>query len=309
MTLDTRLAHLPRRAAINVDIDALHLYYRIHGLPAPAAEDAVWDRGVPRFAELFDALGVKATFFVVARDLETHPRARDMAEALNRAGHELASHSYSHPYDLVRLHDRALAAELDQASDLLAAIRGRPVAGFRAPGYTITPRLFAALSARGYRYDSSLFPCPPYYLAKLGVLALMALSGRRSESIVGPPGVMWERRLPHRRPEGDGRLWCFPVTVLPLTRFPVIGTSLLALGDRGWDLIRGQVLAQPFVNLELHGIDLCDLALDGIDPVMRRQPDLRLPLGRKLPLLRRIFGELAQSHTVATLEQHAQEAA
>ncbi len=302
------MAETPRRAAINVDIDALHLYYRIHGLPAPAAGDAVWTRGVPRFAELFAELGVQATFFVVARDLEDDRTARDMAESLARAGHELASHSFSHPYDLVRLHDRALAAEIDQASEVLAAVRGRPVAGFRAPGYTITPRVLTALADRGYRYDSSLFPCPPYYLAKLGVLAWMALRGRRSESIVGPPQVMWADRLPHRRPEGGGQLMAYPVTVLPGTRFPVIGTSLLALGARGWDLLRGQVLRLPFINLELHGIDLCDLVLDGIDPALRRQPDLRVPLGRKLPLLRRIFREIADSHHVATLEQHAAEA-
>ncbi len=294
-----------RRAAINVDIDALHLYYRIHGLAAGGVEDAVWSRGVPRFAELFDALGVRATFFVVARDLEDNRAARDMAESLVKAGHELASHSLTHPYDLVRLSDAALADELDGAAAILGQVRGRPIAGFRAPGYTMTPRVFEALGRRGYTYDSSLFPCPPYYLAKLGVLALMALRGRRSESIVGPPGVMWADRLPHRRPEGP--LVEFPVTVLPVTRFPVIGTSLLALGERGWDLIRGAVLKLPFVNLELHGIDLCDLTQDHIDPVLRRQPDLKVPLARKRPLLTRIFRELRDSHGIATLEQLATE--
>jgi hypothetical protein len=298
-----------RRAAINVDIDALHLYYRIHGLSAEGVEDAVWSRGVPRFAELFDALGVRATFFVVARDLETSQSARDMAESLVRAGHELASHSLTHPYDLVRLHDKALAAELDGAAAILGDVRGRPVAGFRAPGYTMTPRVLEALSRRGYLYDSSIFPCPPYYLAKLGVLALMALRGRRSESIVGPPQAMWADRLPHRRLEGTGRLMEFPITVLPLTRFPVIGTSLLALGERGWDLIRQQVLGLPFVNLELHGIDLCDLEQDRISPALRRQPDLRVPLARKQPLLARIFRELRDSHGVSTLEQLASEPA
>ena len=43
-----------RAAAVNVDVDSLYLYYRIHGLDDAHAADAVWERGVARFAELFD---------------------------------------------------------------------------------------------------------------------------------------------------------------------------------------------------------------------------------------------------------------
>lgn len=288
-----------RRAAINVDVDSLYLYYRIHGLPEHQATDVVWRRGVARFAELFDRLGVSATFFVVARDLEDSRTARDMAEQLVKAGHEIGSHSHTHPYDLVRLHDRALEVELATSHGILSEVRGSPVAGFRAPGYTMTPRVLRALVSAGYRYDSSIFPCPPYYLAKLGVLALMALQGRRSHSIIGPPQVMWEKRLPHARPEGIHE---FPVTVLPGIRFPVIGTSLLTLGERGYDLIRPLLMRVPFVNLELHGIDLCDLTSDGIDPVLLKQPDLRVPLAKKLALFERVFTDLRDSHGVDTLE-------
>lgn len=39
-------------AAINVDIDSLHLDYRIHGLDETRATNAVWERGVARFAVL-----------------------------------------------------------------------------------------------------------------------------------------------------------------------------------------------------------------------------------------------------------------
>ena len=288
-----------KRAAINVDVDSLYLYYRIHGLPEHQATDVVWQRGVTRFAELFAKLGISATFFVVARDLEDSRAARDIAESLVAAGHELGSHSHTHPYDLVRLHDRALATELASSHAVLSDVRGSPVAGFRAPGYTMTPRVLKALVTRGYRYDSSIFPCPPYYLAKLGVLAMMALRGHRSHSIIGPPQVMWEKRLPHRRPEGIEE---FPVTVLPGIRFPVIGTSLLTLGQRGYDLIRPLLKRVPFVNLELHGIDLCDLETDGIDKVLLKQPDLRVPLAEKLALFQRVFTDLRDDFGVDTLE-------
>lgn len=293
--------HTIRAAAINVDIDSLHLYYRIHGLDEASATNAVWERGVVRFAELFAELGVKATFFVVASDLERWPEARRIASQLVAAGHELGSHSLTHPYDLVRQHDKAISHELSESHRILSAVRGSPVAGFRAPGYTMTPHVFGLLEQSGYTYDSSIFPCPPYYLAKLAVLAKMALTGKRSESIVGPPSVMWEDRLPSRK----GGLVELPVTVLPGIRFPVIGTSLLMLKNLGFRAIRPMLRQVPFVNLELHGIDLCDLEADKIDKALLKQPDLRVPLSDKLALFRQVFSELRDDWGVDTLENLA----
>jgi len=290
-----------RAAAINVDVDSLHLYYRIHGLDPSRATNVVWERGVRRFAELFDELGVRATFFVVASDLERWPVARGIAEDLVRAGHELASHSYSHPYDLTRWHDRAVADELSRSHALLSEVRGAPIAGFRAPGYTMTERVLELLADHGYRYDSSTFPCPPYYLAKLAVLASMRVRGRRSESIVGDPRIMWAERLPHRR----AGLVELPITVLPGLRFPFIGTSLLLLGERGYSVVKPWLARVPFVNLELHGIDLCDLHEDGIDPVLLKQPDLRVPLAVKRRLFARVFADLRDGWGVDTLESLA----
>lgn len=290
-----------RAAAINVDIDSLHLYYRIHGLDEASATNAVWERGVVRFAELFDELGISATFFVVASDLERWPAAAAIAKDLVRAGHELASHSLTHPYDLVRQHDKALRAELEESRDILSEVRGTPVTGFRAPGYTMTPRVLTLLREAGYSYDSSIFPSPPYYLAKLAVLASMALRGKKSHSIVGPPSVMWEGRMPSTR---DGIIE-LPVTVLPVVRAPFIGTTVLMMKQRGYRLLRPILANIPFVNLELHGIDLCDLELDGIDPVLLKQPDLRVPVAEKLAILREVFTDLRDRWGVDTLERLA----
>ncbi len=290
-----------RAAAINVDVDSLHLYYRIHGLDEARATNAVWERGVVRFAELFAELGVQATFFVVASDLERWPAARAIAADLVAAGHELASHSLTHPYDLVRQHDRFVEDELATSRAILSEVRGRPVTGFRAPGYTMTPRVLAMLAAAGYTYDSSIFPSPPYYLAKLAVLGQMALTGKKSHSIVGPPSVMWDSRLPSRR-HGLVEL---PVTVLPIVRAPFIGTSLLMMRRRGYHLVRRVLRTIPFINLELHGIDLCDLEQDGIDRALLKQPDLRVPLADKLALFREVFADLRDGWGVATLEDLA----
>jgi hypothetical protein len=290
-----------RAAAVNVDVDSLYLYYGLHGLTGDDANNAVWQRGVRRFAELFDELDVKATFFIVASDLERWPEARQIAEALASAGHELASHTWSHPYDLTRQSPEQIREELDRSFELLSEVAERPITGFRAPGYTISEPVYEALRQRGYAYDSSLFPCPPYYLAKAAVMASMRLRGRRSDAILDHPSIMWQRRQPHWR----SGLRELPITVLPGLRAPLIGTSLLMMGRGGYRIIRPWVRTTRFVNLEFHGIDLCDLEADGIDPVLLKQPDLRVPLATKLDLFREVIGDLRDGWGIDTLEHLA----
>jgi hypothetical protein len=290
-----------RAAAVNVDVDSLYLYYGLHGLETDDSNNAVWTRGVRRFAELFEELDVKATFFIVASDLERWPEARQIAGELAAAGHELASHTWSHPYDLTRQSPEAIATEIDRSHELLSDVAGRPITGFRAPGYTISEPVYEALASRGYGYDSSLFPCPPYYLAKAAVMGAMRLRGLRSDAILDHPSIMWQKRQPHWR----SGLREVPITVLPGLRAPFIGTSLLMMGRRGYRAIRPWVRSTRFVNLEFHGIDLCDLEADGIDPVLLKQPDLRVPLAAKLALFREVITDLRDGWGIDTLERLA----
>lgn len=290
-----------RAAAVNVDVDSLVHYHRIHGLDPARATEAAWERGVPRFLDLFRDLGVKATFFVIAEDVVRSPAARSVCGELAALGHEVASHSFSHPYDLTRLPDAALHAELDRAREILSEVRGREVTGFRAPGYTLTDRLVDVLRQRGYAYDSSLFPCPPYYLAKAAVMGWMRLTGRRSASILDRPSILWAERSPHLR----RGLLEVPVTVLPALRLPYIGTSLLA-GGRAFEAISGPLLRRlDLVNLECHALDLLDLEADGLDPALRVEPVLRVPLERRTETLRRALTALRDGWGVSTLEDLA----
>ena len=78
-----------------------------------------------------------------------------------------------------------------QAHNVIGAIAQQPPVGFRAPGYDLSERVLDVLMAQGYRYDSSVFPSWPYYVAKAGVMAMMALVGRRSRSVLGDPRVLF----------------------------------------------------------------------------------------------------------------------
>src|SRR3990172_1010730 len=107
-----------------------------------------------RLLALFAEVGVRATFFTVGWVAERHPA---LIRRIAGAGHELASHSWWH--EVIRRHDRrSLAADLHRSRRVLEDLSGRPVRGFRAPGFSITPETawaFDLVVEQGYRYDAS----------------------------------------------------------------------------------------------------------------------------------------------------------
>jgi peptidoglycan/xylan/chitin deacetylase (PgdA/CDA1 family) len=239
----------------------------------------VLERALPRFLELFAQLDVRATFFVIGRDLE-----RDLAgegrgaawlrEAL-KAGHELASHSYAHDYGMIGWPAARIAEDLARADALLRGLGAEP-RGFRAPGYLHDARMLRQVAALGYHYDSSLLPSPAYFAVKQGVLAAMRLAGRRSHSQLGHARSFVGPTTPHLLVESG--LWEFPMSVSPTLRWPLIGTMVLAGPEPARRLAHAQASTLAWLHLELHGIDLLDADEDDLRALSRREVTLRTPM-------------------------------
>lgn len=281
--------------SVSVDLDALACYYRIHALPGgppPDVRFAILRRALPRFGELFAAHGVRATFFVVGQDLQDDPEGRAVLRTLAEAGHELGSHTHTHPYDLTRLGRTRIAEEIDRAHAAITDCSGVPPVGFRSPGYETTSEVIDLLVERGYRYDSSAFPSAPYYLAKAAVMAALRLRGQPSGSLLGSPRVLAAPRGPYRPAaanpyqRGDLPILELPMTVTRWLRLPVIGTSVVVAPAWMRRRLVDAALNEPFFNFELHGIDLADAVADAIpNDLVTRQPDLRKTLAEKYAAL------------------------
>jgi peptidoglycan/xylan/chitin deacetylase (PgdA/CDA1 family) len=302
-----------RTCSVSVDLDPLSCYYGIHGLGAPPRELAhvVLRRGLPRFAELFARRRIRATFFVVGEDAAQDPVGqRQLAQAV-RDGHELGNHSHRHRYDLARLDRPTIDEEIVQAHNIITRIAGVAPVGFRSPGYDLSSRLLQALMAQGYRYDSSLFPSWPYYAAKAGAMAMMALLGRRSRSVLGDPRALWaptEPYRPGRSPfsRGQATLVELPVSVTPGLRVPAFGWSLMLVPTAVRARILESLRARSFLNLELHGIDLVGAEEDGIPAeLVAKQPDLRVSLTQKLRALEATLDRLALDYRFSPLSDVA----
>ena len=303
--------------AISIDLDEIDCYAGIHGLPEPNAEcaHAVYRRAVPRFEALFDNLDVKATFFAIGRDL-VDPTAAEALRRLHAARHEISNHSFSHRYDLSRLPADEIKREIADGMYAIERVTGARPLGFRAPGYLVVDAVFDALHALGARYDSSVFPCPVYYGAKSAALAAIALRRRTSHSIMGDPRVLLAPADPYRvgKPyyqRGKGLIELpIGVTRGPTARLPYIGTTLVLSGERYARWLTHRILGRPLVNLELHGMDLCDAYKDGLQWLRPHQPDLRKKLADKQRALEAAIWTLrGAGYQFVTLAQAAEQLA
>lgn len=86
--------------------------------------------------EVLERHRIPATFFFCGMNVERHP---DVARFVHSCGHEVANHTYSHPW-LLPLPGRRIRAELAQTQQVIEQTTGvrpnlfRPPYGCRAPG-------------------------------------------------------------------------------------------------------------------------------------------------------------------------------
>lgn len=106
-----------------------------HGDPSGGVVALTFDDGpFPIYTTLLldtlDRLHIKATFFLVGEQVEQYPY---FAQAIARAGHEIANHSFHHP-NLAQLTPLAVEDELRSAQEAIATVTGVTPKYFRPPG-------------------------------------------------------------------------------------------------------------------------------------------------------------------------------
>ncbi|UYH55927.1 DUF3473 domain-containing protein [Qipengyuania sp. SS22] len=112
---------------------------------------------VARILDLFDAAGVKATFFTLGWVAE---RNKPAMRAIVERGHELASHGYDHTRVFTFTREE-FAADIAKARAILEDVGGAPVTGYRAPSFSIdarNPWAHEVLAEHRYAYSSSVAP-------------------------------------------------------------------------------------------------------------------------------------------------------
>ncbi len=146
--------------AMTIDVED---YFHVAAL-ADAIPREQWDgmeyraeASTRRLLRLFDETGIKATFFVLGWVAKRSPQ---LVREIQAAGHEIASHGWSHKL-VYNQSPEEFRQETRDSKALLEDLTGRPIEGYRASTYSITQRSLWALDVLcelGFLYDSSIFP-------------------------------------------------------------------------------------------------------------------------------------------------------
>lgn len=228
------------RAVLSVDFESFATTpaYRSASGTVPEPEN-IGPETMERLLGLLESYDADATFFTVGQVAQSHP---DRIRAAADAGHEIASHTQTHPF-LTDLTHQEQREELTESRDVLEEIAGVSVDGFRAPMFDIGDEHFQLLEQTDYRYDSSIVP---------------------SRSIPGWYGGEWSTHRPtpaseivSGAPETVGEL---PLSVMPQLRLPLTGTWIRFFGVR-YTLLGMKLLAREEITpvLYVHPWELVSL--------------------------------------------------
>lgn len=272
-----------------MDVDPVDLHLSGYGYRALPPDPLVYRQAIPRLLRIMERTGIRATFFVVGRDVPAHA---GVIAAIAAAGHEIASHSQTHPMGFGRLSKERMRAELNESKAALEAAGAGEVIGFRAPNFDVSERLVGALAESGYRYDASAYPTPLLLPAR----AVLAFKSR------DPRGVFRMRvwpstleRLPYDWSVNSVTVREYPTTVTPLLRLPFYHTMRYFLplwrfqARLSWFARHGEPLSYP-----LHAVDALGLVEDGVDARLRRHPGMDWGLERKLDMLEASLEAIAE---------------
>lgn len=297
---------------LHVDIDSPATLLRFWKLPESEASNVglFYKTAMRRALDLFADCHASATFFCVGSELRLYPDAAEMVLKAHQTGHEIANHSYSHPFSFSELSPQKVEFEIEKGSEAIHAVVGRKPVGFRAPGYGMSPAVMKSLAKQGYKYDCSVFSSS---LNALLALYYKILSKRADAGRCFDLGYVRLPKLPYystaedcRRPGGasDAPLE-IPMPNSALFGLPFYNNFHLSTGPlyRRLDFAMMRRLVLPYL---FHLIEFCDLS-DGIPPSLRVHPNLRIPAAKKIKQMRNSILFIQKRYTIVRTDKFVEQ--
>jgi len=100
----------------------------------------------PRVLELLAQHDVKATFCLIGEQIQANEKIVHM---MAEAGHEIANHTWTHPYNIARLTQARVELEISKAYQQIADVTGKNPGLFRSPGGVWSKRVLDAVARHG----------------------------------------------------------------------------------------------------------------------------------------------------------------
>tara|TARA_B100001250_G_C19648360_1_gene721468 strand:- start:46 stop:975 length:930 start_codon:yes stop_codon:yes gene_type:complete len=297
--------------SISVDMDPIGHYLKARGY-TPSSKtnlNAVYDDALPRMVEIFDRYDIKATFFIVGKDLKNKEN-RIRIHSLAENGHEIANHTYSHFQNFFELSNKSKQIEIENADKIISDCIGKKVNGFRAPGWGISIDTFEVLEKNSYYYDSSIFPSK--LLSIIAYANYILNKGKLKRSLGSSSRIGSSPKLPYR-PDSN-KLWKkgkasvveIPLTILPYFQFPFLGSTLYLLGTSFFDICFSyfKLFNRPLVY-EFHGLDQVDYHSSIKDKRLLVKPGLGKNIDEKVNLYSHCLSKFSRNYSFKTMHELA----
>lgn len=300
-------------ASLSLDLDNQWAYMKTHGDAGWESFPSYLDMAVPRILAFLKERNLKITFFIVGQDAaleKNHAAIRSIYDA----GHEIANHSFNHEPWLHLYSREEIVEEFEKTETAIESITGTRPAGFRGPGFSLSPTVIDVLGERGYEYDCSTLPT---YVAPLARAFYFLKSPKMSseekeklKKLFGKFSDGFQTLRPHFVETADKSLVEIPVTTFPVVKTPIHATYLLYLSAFSplaakayW---RSAVAACSLTGVQpsllLHPLDF----LSGDDIAeLKFFPGMNIPLDKKLALVNGFLDTYTRSFDVVTMREHA----
>lgn len=153
-------SQIVKKNAMTVDVED---YFQVSAFE-PYITKQQWDtlphrveHNTQRILDIFEASGIKATFFTLGWVAERYP---GLVDRIIKEGHELACHGYNHTRVTEQTPEQ-FREDVSKTKKILEALSGKEVKGYRAASYSIGAKNLWALDVlqeEGFKYSSSIYP-------------------------------------------------------------------------------------------------------------------------------------------------------
>lgn len=281
-----------RKILFHIDVDSplrLLEFYQANGVKYDQSDlEDFYDTAYKRIFAFLDKLAVKASFFVVGKEIEDSVKIQDIVRKAHSLGHEIENHTYSHPFGLAEMNEEDINSEISKCSEVIRSITGRRPVGFRAPGYSINDQVLNILKNKGFRYDSSCFWSVMIPALKYGKRIL--LKGNIKNDGFG----YVDHRLPHDPYEIISGLIELPIPRTKLTGLPFYNNFNLWAPEIYSSAVSKNIKRMALVYL-FHAIEFVDM-YDNIPEELSDHPNIKMPLEVKLARSEKIVRELLKRY-------------
>lgn len=241
-----------KKTSVCINLDTLSLGT---GWKLSPSEDPTYRLVDERLISRIEKAGIKATLFVVGKDLESLENRR-FINKWSQSGHNIGNHSYSHPLNLASLTREEIEIEIEKTDGFIMRVIGRKPRSFNAPGWAMSKEIEQALSKFEYKIDYS-----PFLSWFIYPLLLRQWWSLRKEKIAS---TVWRRRdifyplkLRRKHLSHDKSLAKIPLPTVSPFSIPIWHTGWFIFGERIFPkLLKSAIKENPKFYYLMHPADM-----------------------------------------------------